>query len=360
MRSGRVVARRSHAVDGGPTVRLADVILRRVAGRWPAVGHGALVGGAVVGGAVVGVAAVGIMVVAAVAGCSAASNTRPGPSGSAPTSGAHPTPTRTPTPAARVNRPSPTGSSRPSSSRPRASQHPSRPTRTTPPVPPTATGRVSGTTIALNPGHNGGDVGHAAELARLVPSGFGQHRACDTTGTNTDAGYPEHAFTWDVTMRVRRILDAHGVRVILTRPNDTGVGPCIDTRARTANAPGVAAVISIHADGGPAGGHGFHICEDSREPAGPVIAAASHRLTTVLHDALVRGSGLTTSTYIGHDGYYPRSDLAGLNLATVPATFIELGNMRNAADAARQSSSAGRARMAAAVAAGILDWLATR
>ena len=67
-----------------------------------------------------------------------------------------------------------------------------------------------------------------------------------------------------------------------------------------------------------------------------------------------------TSTYLGSNGYFPRSDLAGLNLATVPATFLELGNMRNAGDAALQTSAAGRQRLAEAVAAGILAYLAGR
>ena len=68
-------------------------------------------------------------------------------------------------------------------------------------------------------------------------------------------------------------------------------------------------------------------------------------------------SGLVPSTYIGQDGYYYRDDLAGLNLATRPATFLELGNMRNAGDAALLSSPSGRARIAGAVAAGILAFL---
>jgi N-acetylmuramoyl-L-alanine amidase len=209
----------------------------------------------------------------------------------------------------------------------------------------------------LNPGHNGGNAGAAGTINRPVPSGFGQTRACDTTGTETNAGYSEHAFNWDVTLRVRALLQARGVHVVLTRPNDTGVGPCIDERARIGNAAGVSAVVSIHADGAPTDGHGFHICEDSRQPAGPAVAARSHALTVAIHDTLVTGSGLVPSTYIGSNGYFPRDDLAGLNLATVPATFIELGNMRNAGDAARQSSPAGRARMAASIAAGILAWL---
>jgi len=216
----------------------------------------------------------------------------------------------------------------------------------------------SGPLIALNPGHNGANGAHPDEISRLVPSDrHGGTKACDTTGTNTDAGYPEHAFNWDVTQRVRALVQARGVRVILTRPDDAGVGPCVDERAAIGNRPGVVAVISIHADGAASGGHGFHVCEDSQPPAGAAIADLSHRLTVAVHDALLNGSGLSTSTYLGSNGYFPRADLAGLNLATVPATFLELGNMRNAGDAALQSSSAGRQRVAAAVAAGILAYL---
>jgi len=217
----------------------------------------------------------------------------------------------------------------------------------------------SGPLVALNPGHNGANGSHPAEINRLVPADhYGNVKACDTTGTSTNAGYSEHEFNWDVTLRVRALLQAHGVRVILTRPDDAGVGPCVDQRAAIGNEPGVAAVISIHADGAGAGGHGFHVCEDSRPPAGAAVAARSHRLTVAVHDALLGGSGLSTSTYLGSNGYFPRSDLAGLNLATVPSTFLELGNMRNAGDASLQTSPAGRQRVAAAVAAGILAYLA--
>jgi N-acetylmuramoyl-L-alanine amidase len=257
-----------------------------------------------------------------------------------------------------------------------ASLAPSAPVTTPPPAPTAATTATSvspptavpsvtiapppiiGRTIVLNPGHNGANGANASTIDRLVPSGFGQSRACDTTGTNTNAGYTEHAFNWDVTQRVKALLEARGVTVVLTRPSDDGVGPCIDERARIGNQPAVAAVVSIHADGAPAGGHGFHICEDSRQPATAAVAGLSHSLTVAIHDSLVSGSGLTTSTYLGHNGYYPRSDLAGLNLATVPATFIELGNMRNAGDATLQSSPDGRQRMADSIAAGIITWLA--
>jgi N-acetylmuramoyl-L-alanine amidase len=227
-----------------------------------------------------------------------------------------------------------------------------------PSLPPASVPPGSGPLIVLNPGHNGANASHPDEINRLVPADRqGNTKPCDTTGTSTDAGYAEHAFNWDVTLRVRTLLQARGVRVVLTRPDDAGVGPCVDARAAIGNAAGVSAVVSIHADGAAAGGHGFHVCESSQQPAGAAVAAQSHRLTVAVHDALVSGSGLSTSTYLGSNGYFPRSDLAALNLATGPSTFLELGNMRNAGDAALQTSTAGRARVAAAVAAGILAFL---
>jgi N-acetylmuramoyl-L-alanine amidase len=212
-------------------------------------------------------------------------------------------------------------------------------------------------TIVLNPGHNGGNATHATAINRKVPGGFGHMKACDTTGTQTNGGYAEHAFNWDVSKRVATILRSRGVAVIMTRSSDKGVGPCVDQRARIGNRPGVAGVISIHADGAPSSGHGFHVSEASRHPHGAAVAAASHRLTVAVHDAMVAGSGLSTATYLGSKGYYRRSDLAGLNLAQVPATFIEIGNMRNRGDSSIQRSAAGRQRIAASVARGILRWL---
>lgn len=211
--------------------------------------------------------------------------------------------------------------------------------------------------VVLNPGHNGGNASHPTELNRQVPAGFGQYKECDTTGTETNGGYGEHAFTWDVALRTRSILQTRGVRVIMARSSDTGVGPCVDERARIGNQTGVVAVISIHADGAPSSGRGFHVCEASRQPAGTVIGNASHQLTVAMHDALLGGSGMPVSSYIGANGYYPRQDLAALNLSTTPATFLEIGNMRNGADAALQASPVGRGRIAAAVAAGLLKWL---
>jgi N-acetylmuramoyl-L-alanine amidase len=211
-------------------------------------------------------------------------------------------------------------------------------------------------TVVLDPGHNGANALHPEIINRLVPAGFGQVKPCNTTGTATAGGYAEHAFNWDVSLRVRALLVARGVRVLLTRPSDTGVGPCVNDRAAFGNAQQATAVVSIHADG-HVGGSGFHVIEASRLPAGAATGAASHRLAVAVHDRYLASSGFATANYIGSGGYDRRSDLAGLNLSLRPTIFIECGNMFNSGDAGRMLAAAGRQRAAAAIAAGILAFL---
>ena len=79
-------------------------------------------------------------------------------------------------------------------------------------------------------------------------------------------------------------------------------------------------------------------------------------LATRIRDAM-RAAGFPDSDYLGRDGLSPRSDLAGLNLATRPAVLVECANMRNPGEAALVSSTAGRERYAAAISAGILAFL---
>lgn len=210
----------------------------------------------------------------------------------------------------------------------------------------------------LDPGHNGGNAARPDVVNRQVPAGRGRTKPCNTTGTATDAGYPEHAFTWDVTLRVRDLLSARGVRVVLTRADDQGVGPCVDERARVADAAAPDAVVSIHADGAAAASRGFHVAY-SDPPLNAAQGEPARSLATALRDAM-RTGGFPPADYIGSGGLDGRDDLAGLNLAHRPSALVECANLRNAAEAAAASSPQGRARYAAAIADGILRWLSTR
>ena len=88
--------------------------------------------------------------------------------------------------------------------------------------------------IVIDPGHNGGNAAHPDIINQLV-NVITERKACDTTGTQTDAGYAEHAFTFDVATRLAALLRKKGAKVVLTRHTDTGVGPCVTQRAAIGN-----------------------------------------------------------------------------------------------------------------------------
>lgn len=222
----------------------------------------------------------------------------------------------------------------------------------------TAVGPLTGRVVTIDPGHNGANGAHTAEINRTVDIGT-QRKACDTTGTATDAGLSESAYNWDVAVRLRALLEADGARVVLTRPDDTGWGPCIDGRAAIGNVARSDAAVSIHADGGPDAGRGFHVILPDAVPGlTDDIAADSERLGLALRDAFAAGTGMPPADYIGRGGLDRRSDLGGLNRSDVPKVFVETGNMRNATDAALLSDPTWRQRAAEALAAGVRSYLA--
>lgn len=295
------------------------------------------------------------MAAALVAGCSAPA-TGAGPSGT-PASTTTPVPATTP--ASRTTTttvPTPVPTTAPPASTPVG--QPTQPTSRAVPPPDPVADPVAGAVVVLDPGHNGANGANPGVVNAPVPDGRGGSKACNTTGTATDAGYPEHAFTFAVAVGVRDRLAARGVRVVLTRPDDGGVGPCVDRRAAIATRAGADAVVSIHGDGAAPGGRGFHVAY-SAPPLNGAQSGPAPELARTVRDALVAG-GLTPSTYRGEDGLDPRADLAGLNLATQPTVLVECANLRNPDEAAAVSRPEGRDGYARAIADGLLTWLGGR
>ncbi|MGP4095180.1 N-acetylmuramoyl-L-alanine amidase [Nonomuraea sp. KM90] len=222
---------------------------------------------------------------------------------------------------------------------------------------PPAAKPLDGKVIVIDPGHNGANYRNPKVINRQVDV-LTQKKACDTTGTSTNSGYSEAAFTWDVSNRMVRILERRGATVKLTRTSNNGVGPCITERAAIGNAARADAAISVHADGSAPGNHGFHVIMP-RKINGPVdrVVGASSELGIAVRDAYRKGTGIAYSTYIGRKALDYRNDLGGLNLSTVPKVFIETGNMRNAGDAAKLQSPAFRQKIALALANGLQHYL---
>lgn len=214
---------------------------------------------------------------------------------------------------------------------------------------------LAGKTIVIDPGHQLGNHNYPAQINAPVDAG-GFQKPCNTTGTSTNGGYPEATFAWQVSLLVKAKLEARGARVVLTRGSnrEDRWGPCVDRRGRRGNtlADGTRASLklSIHGDGCNGCGAGFHvIAPKSRAGWTDDIATSSLAFAKQVRSSL-HAAGLPYAPYVaGGDGLDVRGDLGTLNWSDRPIVMVELGNMRDATDAARMTSATGRDRYAAAL-----------
>lgn len=251
--------------------------------------------------------------------------------------------TATATPSA-TSSPSPTGSSG-STGSPSSSPSSGKP--------------LAGKVVGVDPGHNGLNYAYPAIIDRQIWNGR-ELENCNTTGTETDSGYTEAQFNFNVATYLAADLRADGARVVLTRTNNHGVGPCVNRRAQIIDQSHANVAIDIHADGGPAWGRGFTVLEPVADGPNDKIISAALRFGSYVRAAFLADTPMGESDYYGHNGTIFRDNLAGLNLTTVPEVLIECGNMRNATDARLLTSPAVQQQIARALQAAIIRFLTGR
>jgi N-acetylmuramoyl-L-alanine amidase len=222
--------------------------------------------------------------------------------------------------------------------------------------PASAAGPLAGKVVGIDPGHNGRNWSDPSYINHRVWNGR-EYESCDTTGTETNGGYTEPAFTYSVARYLAADLQAKGAKVVWTRTSNSGVGPCVDRRAKLLNAGHANVSIDIHGDGGPSSGRGFAILEPVADGPNNKVIASSAQFGSMVRSSFLKMTGMPVSTYDGRNGIARRNDLAGLNLTTEPKVLIECGNMRNSRDAALLASSAWRQKAARALADAITRWL---
>ena len=223
---------------------------------------------------------------------------------------------------------------------------------------PTSSGALKGVVIALDPGHDIGNGTHSRQVNATHWVGF--TKACNTTGTATNSGYAEASYTFDVAARLRRLLTAAGATVVVTRDRNTldTYGPCIGARGAFGKQQHAAFMVQIHADGGPAAGHGFHTIVPASSSLGSTRLTA--RQDQVLAKAMIAGmksGGFSPATYLSTP-LQVRTDQGAMTVSQVPIVTVETLNMRNSGDAAVATSSKGRQRVANALYLGILRYAA--
>lgn len=214
---------------------------------------------------------------------------------------------------------------------------------------------LAGKTIVIDPGHQLGN-GNPKFASHLNATKFNGSivKGCNTTGTATNAGLPEATLNWKIANRLKRMLQARGANVVFTRDaNSTSLwGPCVWDRAGIANAAKADAMVSIHADGGPATGRGFFVIAPVRikgwtDDVIDIDQQFAHAMI-----AGMKSAGAPPSTYIA-DQLMVSRDQSTLNFSNVPTVIVEVGNMRNKQDAALMATAAGHRDYATWLLAGV-------
>ena len=193
--------------------------------------------------------------------------------------------------------------------------------------------------VVLDAAHGGGDAG-----ARILDSS-GQSR-------------PEKDVTLALSVRLRSLLAARGIAVVTTRESDATLDP--EQRAEIADHAGAQACLTLHAS---MTGSGVHLFLSSLPPAQPARllpwttaqaawAPRSIALAGVLNSALLH-AGIPVT--LG------RTALTTVDSMACPAVAVEVAPEYGAGSSASGSldDPGYQARVADALAAGLLEWRAT-
>ena len=219
---------------------------------------------------------------------------------------------------------------------------------------------LAGYTVVIDPGHQLGNKNFPAQINRRVDAGNGHTKACNTTGTATNSwdtgkAVPEATVNWNVAIKVKKQLELQGATVIMTGTANSNAlwGPCINVRGMTGNGK-ADLLLSIHADGASASSNGFHVLIVGQ---GKAQHASSLAFAKTMRGSL-QASGFKIANYVRW-GIRSSNDYATLNLSKKPSIIVEMGNMRNKADALRLTSPAGQTKYANGLAAGVKKYLLT-
>jgi N-acetylmuramoyl-L-alanine amidase len=176
--------------------------------------------------------------------------------------------------------------------------------------------------VVVDPGH---DLRANAETEPIGP-GSSTLKIKDGGGTHgVVTGIREADLVLDVSLRLRRLLQRAGVRVLMTRTRTAGASIGNIARARIANEAGARLFLRVHADGHPSSAvRGTHVLVPAlRRGWTDDVYASSRRAARLLLAELVAALGFPDR------GIAERSDFTGFNWSDVPVVLVEMGFMTN-------------------------------
>ena len=180
-------------------------------------------------------------------------------------------------------------------------------------------------TVCLDPGHGPGNV-----------------------NGSPDGTYKEWEFTWDMAQRIKPLLEAQGVGVVLTKTADNY--PSLTERANISNKSKPDCFVSIHTNAYGEGGWSSASGLEIYTSAGPMTAQRNVLASKLVNTFHAAGVSLRNEP-IKHEMY------TVLAKTDAPAALIEYGFHTNKMDTEYLKDSKYRDKLAEATAKGICEFL---
>lgn len=177
--------------------------------------------------------------------------------------------------------------------------------------------------IVIDPGHGGNGN---KEMELQSPSSNVMKIKDPGGASGISSGTPEYVVSWNVSMKLKELLEQEGYEVIFTK-NEINESPGNIERAEVGNKNNAALEIRIHCDS---------IDISSVNGATMLVPAPVDYVKNVSSESKKYGeeilNSLVSEVGMNNRGISERSDLTGFNWSKVPVVLIELGFLSNSSE----------------------------
>jgi N-acetylmuramoyl-L-alanine amidase len=205
--------------------------------------------------------------------------------------------------------------------------------------------------VVIDPGHQAvADMG----LEPIGPGSKTEKPKVAGGATGDYTGIPEYKGVLDISLKLRTLLQAKGITVVMVRTtNDVDIPN--SRRAKIGNDAHADLVVRVHQDSST--DHSVHGVL-TLYPAGnswvAPIERPSRAAASLMESEMVKVTGASSR------GLEAASDMSGFNYSTVPSIIVECGLLSNRDEDERMATQAYRERLAQGLAAGVMAYLATK
>ena len=203
-------------------------------------------------------------------------------------------------------------------------------------------------TVVIDPGHGPG--GNSEKEAQSPDSSIMKIKdGGGADGINSKT--PEYVITMNVSLKLKSLLEANGINVIMTK-EDINLVPGNIERAEVGNNNNADLAIRIHCDSADVtSAKGASMLVPAPVGYATDIAGISRTYGEIILNSLVANVGMYNR------GVIERSDLTGFNWSKVPVVLIEMGFLSNPEEDSLLNDASYQEKIAQGLCNGILEAL---